>query len=224
MEFNFREMKRLDRYKLMTSTIVPRPIGFVTSLSKDGIVNAAPFSFFNGMASEPPTLVLGLETYADIAPVKDTGDNIRDTGEFVVALVNEDIADQMNLASSAFPPEINELEEVGLTAIPATDVAPPLIAEAPVNFECRRITALEMSGGSKIIIGEILRMHVKDEFVDMEKLYVDTPALKLIGRMHGTGWYARTSDLYELKRPNSPAARKLMDEPPALGSEKEAAK
>ncbi len=221
MDFNFREMRRLDRYKLMTSTIVPRPIGFVTSLSKDGIVNAAPFSFFNGMASEPPTLVLGLETYADIAPVKDTGDNIRDTGEFVVALVSEDIGDQMNLCSTSFPPEVNELEEAGLTALPAVDVAPPLIAEAPVNFECKRTTALEMSGGSKIIVGEILRMHIKDEFVDMEKLYVDTPALKLIGRMHGTGWYARTSDLYELKRPNSPAARKLMDEPPALDGEKE---
>ena len=221
MEFNFREMPRLDRYKLMTSTIVPRPIGFVTSLSKDGIINAAPFSFFNGMASEPPTLVLGFETYADIAPVKDSSDNIRDTGEFVVALVSEDIGEKMNQASATYPPEVNELEEVGLTGVPATDVAAPLIAEAPVNFECKLITALEMSHGSKIVIGEIIRMHIKDEFVDMEKLYVDTPALKLIGRMHGTGWYARTSDLYEMKRPNSPAAQAMMDKPPALGGKKE---
>ena len=213
MQFNFKDMKRLDRYKLMVSTIVPRPIGFVTSLSADGVVNAAPFSFFNGMASEPPTLVLGLETYPGFAPVKDTGDNIRDTGEFVVALVSEDMGDQMNLCAMAYPPEVNELEEAGLTALPAVDVAPPLIGEAPVNFECKRVTTLEMSGGSKIVVGEIIRMHIKDEFIDMEKLYVDTPALKLIGRMHGTGTYARTTDLYEMVRPNSDKAKKLLDEP-----------
>lgn len=186
----------------MISTIVPRPVGLVTTVSADGIPNAAPFSFFNGMSSDPPIVVLGLEVLPVIAPRKDTGDNIRDTGEFVVNLVSEDIAEQMNLCSMSAPADVDEIALAGFTAIPSTDVAPPRIGESPVSYECKRMTSLEVGHGNRIVIGEVLRMHIHDAFIDPDKLYVDTPALKLIGRMHGSGWYTRTSDLFEMPRPD----------------------
>lgn len=202
MDFDFQTLKRSDRYKLMISTIVPRPIGLVTTVSADGIVNAAPFSFFNGMSSDPPIVVMGLEVLPVIAPRKDTGDNIRDTGEFVVNLVSEDIAEQMNLCSMSAPPEVDELKLAGFTALPSTDVAPPRIGESPVAYECKRMTSMEVGHGNRIVVGEVVHMHIEDRFIDTDKLYVDTPALKLIGRMHGSGWYTRTSDLFEMPRPD----------------------
>lgn len=199
MEFDFTRLERKDRSKLIISTIVPRPIGLVTTLGLDGGLNAAPFSFFNGMSSEPPLVVLGLETTPNF-PNKDTGDNISAHGEFVVNLVSEDLAHQMNVTAIPFSAEVDEYAEAGLTAVPSTSVAPPRIAESPVAFECRCSHTLDVSPGNQIIVGEILTMHIKDQFIDLETMYVDTPALKLIGRMHGGGWYARTTDLFEMPR------------------------
>jgi flavin reductase (DIM6/NTAB) family NADH-FMN oxidoreductase RutF len=199
MEYDFRSMARMDRYKLLVSSIVPRPIALVTTVSKDGIVNAAPFSFFNAVSSEPPLVVLGLEV-TDYAPRKDTGDNIRDTGEFVVSLVSEAIAQSMNLCAADFPPEEDELAAAGLTAVPSRLVRPPHIREAPVSFECRRMTTMEVGTGNRVVIGEVVYMHIDDAFVDQDKLYVDAPAMKLIGRMHGRGWYVRTGDAFDMPR------------------------
>lgn len=199
MEFDFSKLRRMDRSKLIISTIVPRPIGWVTSISDDGIVNAAPYSFFNGMSSDPPLVVLGLERYGH-ASNKDTGDNIAANGEFVVNLVNEDLAQAMNVTAITFPPDIDELAEAGLTAIPGSQVKPPRIAQSPVAFECRQTHTLDVGKANQIVVGEILHMHIGDEFIDLDKMYVDTPALKLIGRMHGGGWYARTTDLFEMQR------------------------
>ena len=199
MEFDFSKLRRIDRSKLIISTIVPRPIGLVTTISNSGVVNAAPYSFFNGMSSDPPLVVLGLERYGH-APNKDTGDNIAENGEFVVNLVCEDLADAMNVTAITFPPEIDELAEAGLTAATSKTVTPPFIAESPVSFECKVTHTLNVGKENQIIVGEVLHMHIDDAFVDTEKMYVDTPALKLIGRMHGGGWYARTTDLFELNR------------------------
>ncbi len=199
MEFDFSKLRRMDRSKLIISTIVPRPIGWVTSISDDGIVNAAPYSFFNGMSSDPPLVVLGLERYGH-ASNKDTGDNIAANGEFVVNLVNEDLAQAMNVTAITFPPDIDELAEAGLTAIPGSQVKPPRIAQSPVAFECRQTHTLDVGKANQIVVGEILHMYIGDEFIDLDKMYVDTPALKLIGRMHGGGWYARTTDLFEMQR------------------------
>ncbi|MDX1580295.1 MAG: flavin reductase family protein [Alphaproteobacteria bacterium] len=202
MEFDFDEMVRIECYKLMTSTIVPRPIGFITTVGEDGVVNAAPYSFFNGMCSEPPIVVFGMEVHPGFAPQQDTRENLRHCSEFVANLVSEDIVEQMNMCSMNFPPDVDELAETGLTAVPSTKVTPPRIKESPVSFECRKLTAMEFGPGNQIVLGQIVHMHVKDEFVmDAEKRYIDTPALKLIGRMHGTGMYAKTSDLYEMPRP-----------------------
>ena len=199
MEFDFSKLNRMDRSKLIISTIVPRPIGLVTTVSSDGIINASPYSFFNGMSSDPPLVVLGLERY-DHAPNKDTGDNIAANGEFVVNLVSEDIAEAMNVTAITFPPEIDELAEAGLTPVASKMVAAPWIAESPVAFECVTTNTLDVGERNQIIVGEVVNMHIDDAYIDTEKMYVDTPALNLIGRMHGGGWYARTTDLFEMNR------------------------
>ena len=199
MDFDFANLPLMDRYKLMVSTIVPRPIGLVTSISEDGIVNMAPYSFFNGMAADPPLVVLGMLT-TKAAPNKDTAANIAATGEFTVNLVTEEMAEAMNITAITFPPEVDEYEESGLTPVPCDVIAPPRAKESPVAFECREYKTLEVSPGNRIIIGEVVAMHVDDDMIDADNLYVDTPALKLIGRMHGGGMYARTSDLFDLPR------------------------
>jgi flavin reductase (DIM6/NTAB) family NADH-FMN oxidoreductase RutF len=199
MDFDFRKLERMDRYKLLVSSIVPRPIALVTTISKDGVVNAAPFSFFNAVSAEPPLVVLGLEV-TDYAPRKDTGDNIRDTGEFVVSLVSEAIAPQMNLCAADFPAEQDELAAAGLTALPSTMVKPPYIKESPVSFECKRMTTLEVGTGNRVVIGEVVYMHIDDRFIDSDKMYVDAPAMQLIGRMHGRGWYVKTGDAFDMPR------------------------
>ena len=199
MELDFRELSRMERYKLLVSSVVPRPIALVTTISKDGIVNAAPFSYFNAVSSEPPLLVLGLEV-TDYAPRKDTGANIRDTGEFVVNLVSEAIKDEMNICAADFPAEEDELAGAGLTAGASKTVSPPRIMESPISFECKRMTTLEVGTGNRIVIGEVLMMHIEDQYFDAEKFHVDTPALELIGRMHGGNNYVRTSDPLEIPR------------------------
>lgn len=199
MELDFRTLSRMERYKLLVSSVVPRPIALVTTISTDGIVNAAPFSYFNAVSSEPPLLVLGLEV-TDYAPRKDTGDNIRNTGEFVVNLVSGAIAQEMNVCAADFPADEDELAGAGLTAAASTAVTPPRILESPVSFECKLMTALEVGTGNRVVIGEVLCMHIDDKYFDAEKFHVDTLGLELIGRMHGGGNYVRTSGAFEMPR------------------------
>lgn len=199
MDFDFEQLPRMDRYKLLVSSVVPRPIALVTTVDTKGVVNAAPFSFFNAVSAEPPLLVLGLEV-TDYAPRKDTGDNIRDTGEFVVNLVSESIADAMNICAIDFPADEDEVSESGLTAVLSAKVKPPYIAESPVSFECKRVATMEVGTGNRVVIGEVVFMHIDDDKIDAEKMYVDAPALKLIGRMHGLGWYTTTDGTFDLPR------------------------
>jgi flavin reductase (DIM6/NTAB) family NADH-FMN oxidoreductase RutF len=201
MEFDFEKLPVADRYKIMTSTIVPRPIAWVTTLSKDGIRNAAPISFFNGMGKDPPVLALGIQPKSD-GTLKDTARNILDTNEFVVNLVPESAAQAMNITSIDAPPDVDELELANITTYPSLKVKPPRIAASPVAFECRLHTPLEIGPNKYIFIGTILQAHVGDAFVlDAERSYIDTPKLELVGRMHGAGWYAHTSDLFQMARP-----------------------
>jgi flavin reductase (DIM6/NTAB) family NADH-FMN oxidoreductase RutF len=202
MEFDFEKLDPADRYKIMTSTIVPRPIAWVTTVSKDGIRNAAPISFFNGMGKDPPVLALGIQPKAD-GRLKDTARNILDTREFVVNLVPESAAEAMNLTAIDAPPDVDELTLAGIATLPALKVKPPRIAASPVAFECRLHTPLEIGPNKFIFIGTILQAHVGDDFVlDAERHYIDTPKLELVGRMHGAGWYAHTSDLFQMARPS----------------------
>lgn len=201
MQFDMRTLPLIARYKIINSTVTPRPIAWVTTLSEGGHVNAAPYSFFNAVGDEPPLLVLGLLKDPVSGLPKDTATNIERTGEFVINLVCEDDAEKMNLCSVNAPRDISEADYAALDLAPSTAVGPPRIATSPVSFECRKHTALDI-GRQTVVLGEILVAHVADRFItNLEKLYLDTPAMKLIGRTHGTGWYARTSDQFKMERP-----------------------
>ena len=200
MLFDFDTIPMRDRYKLLVSTVVPRPIAWVVTQNPLGRLNAAPFSFFNVFSEEPPIVILGIGERAAGQP-KDTVRNIRDTGEFVINLVGHDNLEQMNITAIDFPPEVDEIAEAGLTTLPSVKNKPPRIAESPVAMECRRFQMIDLDAGRTLVLGEVLAMHVRDDYVaDPARTYVDTPKLDLIGRMHGAGWYARTSELEEVPR------------------------
>lgn len=205
MHFDLAAIPQSDAYKLLVSTVVPRPIALATTVDREGRVNAAPFSFFNAVSSIPPVVVLGISPGAGDPNsngdgYKDTERNIRDTGEFVVNLVDEALAERMNICAVDFPSTIGELGEAGLTALPSVGVRPPRIAESPVSFECERITGLSLGARSTLEVGRVIHIHIRDDLVDPERYYVATDKMRLVGRMHGRGWYARTSDLFLMDR------------------------
>ena len=198
--FDMETLEAASRYKILTATVTPRPIAWVTTVSDDGVVNAAPYSFFNVLGHEPPIVALGL--LGGSGRFKDTATNILVTGEFVVNLVSEANATAMNVTCIDAPPEINELELAGLTALPSQKIRPPRIAESPVSFECKVLTSMVTGPRQTTVIGRVLCAHIDSSVVqDKERCHIDTQALHLIGRMHGSGWYARSSDLFQMDRP-----------------------
>lgn len=198
MEFDLRLLEARDRYKLLVGIVVPRPIALVTTIDLKGRINAAPFSFFNVMGSDPPLVVLGIGDRPGGVP-KDSARNIRATHQFVVNLVDEAIAERMNVCAIDFPEGTDELPCAGLTHAASTDVRPPRIAESPVNMECRELQTIEV-GRNRVIMGEVLRLHVRDDVIDPARFHVHAEKLRLIARMHGAGWYVRTTDLFEMPR------------------------
>jgi flavin reductase (DIM6/NTAB) family NADH-FMN oxidoreductase RutF len=200
MLFDFAAIPARERYKLLVSTIVPRPIAWIVSQDLHGQLNAAPFSFFNAFSGDPPVVGIGIGSHDPGRP-KDTRHNIRETGEFVVNLVSEEAAERMNITAIEFERNISEPHEAGLTTVPSVRIKPPRIAESPVSFECELLQIIEFSPENALVLGRVLAMHVGDDAVlDPAKHHIDTPKLKLIGRMHGAGWYARTSDLFKIDR------------------------
>jgi flavin reductase (DIM6/NTAB) family NADH-FMN oxidoreductase RutF len=203
MDFDFGALAPDIRYKLMTSTITPRPIAWVTTLSVSGVRNAAPYSFFNAMSKDPPIVALGVQAKAD-GGLKDTARNILDTGEFVVNLVPESAAQAMSATSIETAPDVDELLLANVATHPSHTVKPPRIALSPVSFECRLHTPIELQPGQLVILGQIVHAHIADAvLLDAERFYIDTPKMDLIGRMHGAGWYARTRDLFQIARPGA---------------------
>lgn len=200
MEFDFTTLAGPDRYKLMSAAVTPRPIAWVTSRSAAGAPNAAPFSFFNMVSADPPLLMVSMMRRPD-GTHKDSAANILETGEFVVNLVCEDDAEAMNFTCIDAPPGFDEAAHAGLELAPSTLVAPQRIASAPVSMECRLFQAIE-AGKTTIVLGEVLRFHIADCFIDPERLHVDTPAMKLVARMHGAGWYTRCETSFQLLRPS----------------------
>jgi flavin reductase (DIM6/NTAB) family NADH-FMN oxidoreductase RutF len=197
--FDFRTLSAKERYKLLLSTIVPRPIAWIVTLDREGRVNGAPSSFFNAFATDPPTVGVGIGSYESDRP-KDTRRNIRDTGQFVVNLVSEDMAEAMNVTAINFQPGVSELAEAGLDTCPSVHVSPPRIGGAPVAMECELAQVVELGSETELVLGRVLAMHVREDLViDTAKHYIDTPKLNLIGRMHGA-WYTRTTNLFRLDR------------------------
>ena len=183
-------------YNMLIGLVAPRPIAWITSQNLDGKLNAAPFSAYNYVGTEPPIVAIGVGNRPGPGVIgKDTAQNIRATREFVINVVDEALAEKMNLCAVDFPPGINELEIAGLTTAPSEKIKIPRIAEAPAAMECREITTLEM-GRSRVILGEVVSFYVRDEFVDPSGPYVRAEQLHAVGRMNGRGAYVKTRDAF----------------------------
>ncbi len=199
MMFDFEALPAADRYKLVVSTVVPRPVAWVVSQDEAGVLNAAPYSFFNALTDDPVVLAIGIGPRPDGAR-KDTLGNIRATGQFVVNLVSRPMLEAMNVTAIEFPPEVDELAEAGLSTLPSAKVRPPRIAGSPVALECETFQLIPV-GHHTIVLGKVLALHIADDaMLDVERKYVDTPKLDLVGRMHGRGWYSLTDSRVEMPR------------------------
>jgi flavin reductase (DIM6/NTAB) family NADH-FMN oxidoreductase RutF len=197
----FADLGAHERYKLLCAAICPRPIALVTCVSEAGVVNAAPFSFFNVFSEDPALIVLGLQhrpTEAGRVP-KDTSRLIAESGHFVVNLVDEALAEPMNITAIDFPPDVSEIDAAGLTLKPGAAIPVPRIAEAPFAFECRRHTTMAFSPTRELVIGEVLHMHAREGLVDERTLRVSVSDYKPVGRLFAND-YARQNDRFELVR------------------------
>jgi flavin reductase (DIM6/NTAB) family NADH-FMN oxidoreductase RutF len=182
MEYDFDALAPAERYKLLVSFVGPRPIALVTTLSPEGVGNAAPMSFFNVFAQSPPLLILGIQDREGAR--KDTTRNILATREFVVNLVDEAIARQMVVCAVEFPPDVDEVHMSGLSLRSSVTVRPGWIAEAPVAFECRLERTVNYPGRS-IVFGEVAYMHVRDACIDPATMRVRSENYHPVARMHG---------------------------------------
>jgi flavin reductase (DIM6/NTAB) family NADH-FMN oxidoreductase RutF len=188
-------------YKLMIGAIVPRPIAFVSTISRDGVRNLAPFSFFTACSANPPVVCFAPMVRASDGRQKDTLHNVRETGEFVVNIVSEDFVEQMNICSAEFPPEVDEWEKSGLTPVASDCVRPQRVAESRFNMECQLVEIVSVSTqplGGNLVLGEVLRFHVADELFDDYR--IDPDKLRPVARMGGPT-YARATDRFDLQRP-----------------------
>jgi len=197
------ERERRANFHTLLSCVLPRPIAFVSTVSAAGVPNLAPFSFFNGVGSNPPAVIFSPCTKAD-GTSKDTIVNLRAVPEFVVNVVPFAIRAAMNEASYPFAPEVNEFEAAGFTALPSRLVKPPRVAESPVHLECRLVQIVAVGDGplsANICIGEVLCFHVADDHL-LPDGTVDVEKIDLIGRMGGD-WYATIRDRFELPKPSA---------------------
>lgn len=196
MRFDLEAIPASQTYKLLVGLVAPRPIALITSIDEHGRVNAAPFSAYNYFCTDPPIVGIGVTNRPGEGHVpKDTARNIRRTGEFVVNVVTEDIAEKMNICATDFPAELSEVEMAGFTTTPSDEVKVPRLAEAHAAMECREFTTMEI-GRSRIILGRVVSIFIEDEFVDANGPYVKAEDLHSIGRMNGLGNYVRTRDAF----------------------------
>jgi flavin reductase (DIM6/NTAB) family NADH-FMN oxidoreductase RutF len=196
--FDFAQMTPIERYKLLCGVVVPRPIALVTSIDAQGRVNAAPFSFFNVFSDDPPQIVLGLQHKAAGEP-KDTTRNLGEAREFVVNMVDEPLAETMNLCATDFPPGVSEIEVLGIATEPGARVTVPHIAAAPFALECRKVVSLAFSQNREILIGEVLAIHGREGLAETGKLYVDPDRYRPIGRLAGSA-YCHQGEVFLLHR------------------------
>ena len=196
MNYDLEKAPRSHAYKLLVGLVAPRPIALITSMDEEGMLNAAPFSAYNYLCIDPPIIGVGVTNRSTESFVpKDTARNIRRTGEFVVNIVTEDIAEKMNICAKDFPEEMSEVELAGFTTVASEKVKVPRIAEAHAEMECREFTTMEI-GRSRIILGRVVGVYVEDRFIDPDGPYVKADELHSIGRMNGLGNYVRTRDAF----------------------------
>lgn len=200
MKFDFENLDLKQAHDLLVGAVLPRPIAFVSTVGKDGVYNVAPFSYFTVLSSKPAVVGIGIGRKRD-GKKKDTLANIEFTKDFVINVVTESLAKEMNQASGDYPSNVDEFTEIGLTPAPSDLVRSPRVAESPVNMECRLMQILEFGEEPRLqsfVIGEIVRVHVKDELQVNGVIKADR--LKSIGRL-GEDLYCRTTDTFEMKRP-----------------------
>ena len=209
MEIDFTQIGAYQRYKLMASLIVPRPIALVTTLGPTGVANAAPFSMFNMLGEDPPIVMISINRQHG-GRLKDTAANILATGQFVVHLCDEPMAAQMHACGEALPSEVSELAHVGFHPLPSQTVAPPRIAEAPVAFECVLHEKLETES-RYVFIGRVQWLSVREGLVDTETWRVRLQDYHPVGRF-GASFYVTTRDRFAIAGPDEEARRTPIDE------------
>lgn len=203
MEFDPQKIETSLAYKLLSGTVVPRPIGWISTVDENGTYNLAPYSFFNVFSADPPHVIFGSGRRGN--GNKDSVSNIMETGEFVVNLVSEFNVEAMNITATELPPEVDEFQLANLTPLPSRMVKPPRVAESHVHLECEMVHHYRVEesrgDGSIIIIGRVHMMHINDDILT-ENYRIDYGAYKPVGRLAGGG-YCRVNDIFTLDRPPS---------------------
>ena len=204
MEITPKDLPWQSVYKILIGSVVPRPIGWISTVNSDGRPNLAPFSFFNAVCSNPPHVLFCPSVRIENYQPKDSLCNVRATGEFVVNIVTEELAEAMNLTSTDLPAEVNEFEVAGLSMSPSSAVRPPRVAASPIHYECKVAHIFDLGdqpGAGSVVIGKVVHIHV-DESVLFGKDKIDVTKLKPVGRLGGNG-YCRVTDLFKMIRPPS---------------------
>ncbi|MGE3148343.1 MAG: flavin reductase family protein [Pseudorhodoplanes sp.] len=197
------DLTDLEVYKLMIGSIVPRPVAWITTMTPNGLVNAAPFSAFTWASDTPPIVVISIGRRDD-GQLKDTGRNIERLGEFVVNIGNQGLLTQVHLTAGDYPETVSEVEEAGLEVAPSIDIKTPRLAAAPIAYECKFLQALELGKyRSHLVLGEVVRFHVQDHLLKDGK--IDIRKLDPIARIGGPN-YAHVGDIITM----APSAPQLM--------------
>lgn len=190
-----------DVYKILTGSVIPRPIGWVSTISEGGIPNLAPFSFFNAVGEDPPHVMFSTVRPGDTN--KDTLNNVLATKQFVVNMATEELVEAVNASSATLPPDVNEFEYAGLTQAPSILVKAPRVLESPINFECELVHHYTLEGhkhgGATIMIGRIVMFHV-DESVLLDDYKINQDAYRPVARLAGSN-YAKLGEIFSIKRP-----------------------
>ncbi|MEA3143013.1 MAG: hypothetical protein QOG31_337 [Thermoplasmata archaeon] len=204
MEWDPSERPGSATYRFLTSAVAPRPVAWVTTVDRAGLVNAAPFSWFNAVCADPPMVMVSIRARPD-GTLKDTARNLRDTGEFVVNVAPAKLAQGMVQTSAEYPPDVSEVEEVGLRTAPSLRVAPPRLADSPVHLECRlhRLIQLGRRDDQSLVLGEVVHLAADDDVLDADG-NLDPLKVTLVGRMGGSR-YVDTSRPFSIPWPGKPA-------------------
>lgn len=205
MQVDLRVPDPTTMYKLLIGCVVPRPIAWVSSVDADGVRNLAPFSYFMAITHDPPTIAFSSSPRGVEVPgargKKDTLRNVELTREFVVNVVDDALAEQMNVTSGDYPAEVDEFTQAGLAAAPSVQVKAPRVAAAPINMECRVVQILPIGNlPHHLVIGEIVHLHVRDDVYDPATGRIDMRRLRPVGRLAGHQ-YTHVHDIFEMKRP-----------------------
>ena len=206
MQFDTQVLKPEAMYKLMIGCVVPRPIAWVSTVDAEGVANLAPFSYFMAITHDPPTIAFSSSpraTYAGAPGKKDTLRNVEVTREFVVNLVDDALAEQMNVTSGDYPPEVDEFVQAGLVIAPSVRVKAPRVAAAPINMECHLQQIIPIGNlPSNLVIGRIVHLHLRDDVYDPAGGRIDMHRLRPVGRLAGN-LYTHVHDIFEMKRPST---------------------